>query len=316
VGRFLVRRLLALVPVLFGVSVLVFGIMRMIPGDAIEIFVGTQVGLTPEQRRELERIFGMDVPLHQQYLGWVLRVARGDLGTSLRTGREVRQDIAARFPVSLQLAVVATSVSVGLALPLGMVAAVRRGTAVDVLVRLGGLVGLSLPGFWLATLLVLVFSKYLPVGLLSSYVPPGVSLSQSLRASVLPTVALAAPLTAVLMRYVRASLLEVLGQDYIRTARSKGLREGVVVRRHALRNALIPVVTVVGIQFGYLLGGTVVVEEIFGIPGMGRLVLYAIYQRDYPVVQAVVLLSACLFVLVNLMVDVLYAVLDPRIRYA
>jgi peptide/nickel transport system permease protein len=316
VGRFLVRRLLALVPVLFGVSVLVFGIMRMIPGDAIEIFVGTQVGLTPEQRRELERIFGMDVPLHQQYLGWVLRVARGDLGTSLRTGREVRQDIAARFPVSLQLAVVATSVSVGLALPLGVLAAVRRGTAVDVLVRLGGLVGLSLPGFWLATLLVLVFSKYLPVGLLSSYVPPDVSLSQSLRASVLPTVALAAPLTAVLMRYVRASLLEVLGQDYIRTARSKGLREGLVVRRHALRNALIPVVTVVGIQFGYLLGGTVVVEEIFGIPGMGRLVLYAIYQRDYPVVQAVVLLSACLFVLVNLMVDVLYAVLDPRIRYA
>jgi peptide/nickel transport system permease protein len=316
VGRFLVRRLLALVPVLFGVSVLVFGIMRMIPGDAIEIFVGTQVGLTPEQRRELERIFGMDVPLHQQYLGWVLRVARGDLGTSLRTGREVRQDIAARFPVSLQLAVVATSVSVGLALPLGVLAAVRRGTAVDVLVRLGGLVGLSLPGFWLATLLVLVFSKYLPVGLLSSYVPPDVSLSQSLRASVLPTLALAAPLTAVLMRYVRASLLEVLGQDYIRTARSKGLREGLVVRRHALRNALIPVVTVVGIQFGYLLGGTVVVEEIFGIPGMGRLVLYAIYQRDYPVVQAVVLLSACLFVLVNLMVDVLYAVLDPRIRYA
>jgi peptide/nickel transport system permease protein len=290
--------------------------MRMIPGDAIEIFVGTQVGLTPEQRRELERIFGMDVPLHQQYLGWVLRVARGDLGTSLRTGREVRQDIAARFPVSLQLAVVATSVSVGLALPLGVLAAVRRGTAVDVLVRLGGLVGLSLPGFWLATLLVLVFSKYLPVGLLSPYVPPDVSLSQSLRASVLPTVALAAPLTAVLMRYVRASLLEVLGQDYIRTARSKGLREGVVVGRHALRNAMIPVVTVVGIQFGYLLGGTVVVEEIFGIPGMGRLVLYAIYQRDYPVVQAVVLLSACLFVLVNLMVDVLYAVLDPRIRYA
>ncbi len=315
-GRFLVRRLLALVPVLLGVSVLVFGIMRLIPGDAIEIFVGTQVGLTPEQRRELERIFGMDVPLHQQYLGWVLRVARGDLGTSLRTGRRVREDLAARFPVSFQLAVLATFVSVGLALPLGVLAAVRRGTAVDLLVRLGALVGLSLPGFWLATLLVLVFSKYLPVGLLSPYVPPGVSLSQNLRALVLPTVALAAPLTAVLMRYVRASLLEVLGQDYIRTARSKGLREAVVVGRHALRNALIPVVTVVGIQFGYLLGGTVVIEEIFGIPGMGRLVLYAIYQRDYPVVQAVVLLAACLFVLVNLMVDVLYAVLDPRIRYA
>jgi len=316
VGRFLVRRLLALVPVLLGVSVLVFGIMRLIPGDAIEIFVGTQVGLTPEQRQELERIFGMDVPLHQQYLGWVLRVARGDLGTSLRTGRRVGEDLAARFPVSFQLAVLATSVSVGMALPLGVLAAVRRGTGLDLLIRLGALVGLSLPGFWLGTLLVLVFSKYLPVGLLSPYVPPGVSLSQNLRALVLPTVALAAPLTAVLMRYVRASLLEVLGQDYIRTARSKGLREAVVVGRHALRNALIPVVTVVGIQFGYLLGGTVVIEEIFGIPGMGRLVLYAIYQRDYPVVQAVVLLAACLFVLVNLMVDVLYAVLDPRIRYA
>jgi len=316
VGRFLVRRLLALVPVLLGVSVLVFGIMRLIPGDAIEIFVGTQVGLTPEQRRELERIFGMDVPLHQQYLGWVLRVARGDLGTSLRTGRRVREDLAARFPVSFQLAVLATFVSVGMALPLGVLGAVRGRTGLDLLIRLGALVGLSLPGFWLATLLVLVFSKYLPVGLLSPYVPPGVSLSQNLRALVLPTVALAAPLTAVLMRYVRASLLEVLGQDYIRTARSKGLREAVVVGRHALRNALIPVVTVVGIQFGYLLGGTVVIEEIFGIPGMGRLVLYAIYQRDYPVVQAVVLLAACLFVLVNLMVDVLYAVLDPRIRYA
>ena len=315
-GRFLVRRLLALVPVLLGVSVLVFGIMRLIPGDAIEIFVGTQVGLTPEQRQELERIFGMDVPLHQQYLGWVLRVARGDLGTSLRTGRRVGEDLAARFPVSFQLAVLATSVSVGMALPLGVLAAVRRGTGLDLLIRLGALVGLSLPGFWLGTLLVLVFSKYLPVGLLSPYVPPGVSLSQNLRALVLPTVALAAPLTAVLMRYVRASLLEVLGQDYIRTARSKGLREAAVVGRHALRNALIPVVTVVGIQFGYLLGGTVVIEEIFGIPGMGRLVLYAIYQRDYPVVQAVVLLAACLFVLVNLMVDVLYAVLDPRIRYA
>ncbi len=315
-GRFLVRRLLALVPVLLGVSVLVFGIMRLIPGDAIEIFVGTQVGLTPEQRRELERIFGMDVPLHQQYLGWVLRVVRGDLGTSLRTGRRVREDLAARFPVSFQLAVLATFVSVGTALPLGVLAAVRRGTGLDLLIRLGALVGLSLPGFWLATLLVLVFSKYLPVGLLSPYVPPGVSLSQNLRALVLPTVALAAPLTAVLLRYVRASLLEVLGQDYIRTARSKGLREAVVVGRHALRNALIPVVTVVGIQFGYLLGGTVVIEEIFGIPGMGRLVLYAIYQRDYPVVQAVVLLAAFLFVLVNLVVDVLYAVLDPRIRYA
>lgn len=314
-ARFLIRRLASLVPVLFGVTVLVFSVMRLIPGDVIEIYAGTQVGLTPEQRRELERIFGVDLPAYRQYLDWISRAVRGDLGTSLRTGRKVGQEIAARLPVSAELALLATGLAVVAGVPLGMLAATRRGRRSDAVVRVVGLAGLSLPGFWLATLLVLIFSKYLPVGLLSPYVRLTTDPVANLRAVVLPTVALAAPLAAVLMRYVRASLLEVLGQDYIRTARSKGLPEAVVLRRHALQNALIPVVTVVGIQFGYLLGGTVVVEEVFGIPGMGRLVLYAIYQRDYPVVQAVVLISALLFVLVNLTVDVLYALLDPRIRY-
>lgn len=313
--RFLTGRLLSLVPVLLGVSVLIFLLMRLIPGDAIEIFVGTQVGLTPEQRRELERIFGMDVPLHRQYLDWIGRAVRGDLGTSLRTGRSVAGEILARFPVSAQLAALAMLVALGVAVPLGVISAVRRGSGTDAAVRLAGLLGLSLPGFWLATMLVLVFSKYLPIGLLDAYVPPAVDLWRNLKALLLPALALAAALAAVLMRYVRSSLLEVLGQDYIRTARGKGLWEAAVVGRHALRNALVPVITVLGIQFGYLLGGTVVVEEIFAIPGMGRLVLYAIYQRDYPVVQAVVLLSALTFVLVNLVVDVLYALLDPRIRY-
>lgn len=313
--RFLTGRLLSLVPVLLGVSVLIFLLMRLIPGDAIEIFVGTQVGLTPEQRRELERIFGMDVPLHRQYLDWIGRAVRGDLGTSLRTGRSVAGEILARFPVSAELAALAMLVALSVAVPLGVISAMQRGSGTDAAVRLAGLLGLSLPGFWLATMLVLVFSKYLPIGLLDSYVPPTVDPWRNLKALLLPALALAAALAAVLMRYVRSSLLEVLGQDYIRTARSKGLWEAAVVGRHALRNALVPVITVLGIQFGYLLGGTVVVEEIFAIPGMGRLVLYAIYQRDYPVVQAVVLLSALTFVLMNLVVDVLYGLLDPRIRY-
>lgn len=306
---------MSLGPVLFGVTVLVFLILRLIPGDVIEVYAGTQVGLTPEQRRELERIFGMDRPLYRQYVDWIAGVLQGDLGTSLRTGRKVGHEIATRLPVSAELATLATGLAMVVGLPLGMLAATQRGRAWDAVARVAGLMGLSLPGFWLATLLVLVFSKYLPVGLLGPYVRPTVDPLANLRVLALPTVALATPLAAVLMRYVRASLVEVLGQEYIRTARSKGLPERVVLRRHALRNALIPVVTVVGIQFGYLLGGTVVVEEVFGIPGMGRLVLYAIYQRDYPVVQAVVLVSALLFVGVNLAVDVLYAFLDPRIRY-
>jgi peptide/nickel transport system permease protein len=313
--RFIVSRLLTLAPVLIGVSILVFLLMRLIPGDAVELFVGTQIELTPEQRRELERIFGMDIPLYRQYLDWIGGMFRGDLGTSLRTGRPVAVEIAPRLPVSAQLAAIALAMAVAAALPLGILSAVRRGTRVDAAVRLVGLLGLSLPGFWLATMLVLLFSRFLPIGLIDKFVPFLENPAHNLRIMLLPSFALAVAVAAVLMRYVRSSLLEVLGQDYIRTARSKGLWEAVVVGRHALRNALIPVMTVLGMYFGYLLGGTVVVEEIFAIPGMGRLMLHAIYQRDYPIVQTLVLLSAVTFVLINLVVDVLYALVDPRIRY-
>lgn len=302
-------------PVLVGVSILIFLLMRLIPGDAIEIFAGTQIELTVEQRRELERIFGMDVPLHQQYLNWIGRVVQGDLGTSLRTGRPVGREILGRLPVSAELAVLALLMALAIAIPLGVLSSVNRGTRLDGAVRVGGLLGLSLPGFWLGTMLVLIFSRFLPIGLLDRYVPFTDDPLRNMKGMILPAATLAVAMAAVLMRYVRSSLLEVLGQDYIRTARSKGLWEAAVVGKHALRNALIPVITVLGFQFAYLLGGTVVVEEIFAIPGMGRMTLYAIYQRDYPLVQALVLLSAITFTLVNLVVDVLYALLDPRIRY-
>ncbi len=313
--RYVASRLLALVPVLVGVSILVFLLMRLIPGDAIELFVGTQIELTQEQRRELERIFGMDIPVHQQYLSWVGGLLQGDLGTSLRTGKAVGEEIARRLPVSAELAALAMVMALGIALPLGVLSAVRRGTRVDAAVRVGGLIGLSLPGFWLATMLVLLFSRFLPIGLVDRFVPLSEDPLHNLKIMLLPSLSLAVAVAAVLMRYVRSSLLEVLGQDYIRTARSKGLRDVVVVGKHALKNAIIPVITVLGIYFGYLLGGTVVVEEIFAIPGMGRLMLYAIYQRDYPIVQTLVLLSALTFVVINLMVDVMYALVDPRIRY-
>ena len=312
---FLLSRLLALLPVLWGVSVVVFLLIHLIPGDAIQMFLGTQVDMTPAQMAELRRLFGLDKSLPAQYADWILRLTRGDFGVSLRTSRPVLPDILARLPVSLEITVLALAVALTIALPVGIVAALRRGSASDALIRIAGLVGLSIPNFWLATMLLLLLGNVLPVASIGVYVGLLTNPVANLTVLALPAFSLGVALAAVLMRFVRSSLLEVLGQEYVRTARAKGLREILVINRHALRNALIPVITVVGFQAGYLLGGTVVIEEVFALPGMGRLALNAIAQRDYPVVQGIVLTIACLFVLVNLAVDVLYAFVDPRVRY-
>jgi peptide/nickel transport system permease protein len=313
--RYLATRLLALVPVLLGILTVVFVLIRLIPGDAVQLFLGTQVELTPEQMAELRRFFGVDKPLHVQYVDYLSRIVRGDLGVSLRTSRLVLDDILQRLPLSFQLATLALLVAVVIAVPLGIASAVTRNSAFDVFTRIGGLLGLSMPSFWLGAMLILVFSRYLHISL-GQYVPITQNPLGTLQSLYLPALALGAAIAAILMRYVRSSLLEVLGQEYIRTARGKGLRSSAVMLRHALPNAMIPVITVLGFQMGYLLGGTVVIEEIFALPGMGRLVLQAIFQRDYPVVQGVVLVIALLFVLTNLVVDLLYAWIDPRIRYA
>jgi len=233
---------------------------------------------------------------------------------SLRTARPVLPDILTRLPLSFQLATLALAIALLIAIPLGIVSALARNSTTDVVARIGGLLGLSIPNFWLGAMLILVFSRVgrLPLG---QYAPLSQNPLMTLRSLALPAVALGMAIAAILMRHVRSSLLEVLGQEYIRTAHGKGLRARVVMLRHALPNAMIPVITVLGFQMGYLLGGTVVIEEIFALPGMGRLVLQAIFQRDYPVVQGVVLVIAFLFVLTNLIVDVLYAWIDPRIRY-
>lgn len=312
--RYLAGRLLAFIPVLLGILSVVFLLIRMIPGDAIQLFLGTQVEMTPTQMTELRRVFGLDKPLPLQYVDYLGRIGRGDFGVSLRTARPVLPDILARLPVSFELAVVALALATVIAVPLGAISALLRNSWLDVGARVGGLLGLSIPNFWLGTMLILIVSRYLRVSI-GQYVALTDDVVRNAEIMLLPAIALGVAIAAVLLRYVRSSLLEVLAQDFVRTARGKGLREILVLTRHALPNALIPVVTVLGFQLGYLLGGTVVIEEIFALPGMGRLALNAIFQRDYPVVQGVVLIVALLFVTINLVVDMLYAWIDPRIRY-
>lgn len=314
--RYISGRIIQLIPVLFGVSVVVFVLIRMVPGDAVQMYIGTQVSPTPEQLEELKRLFGIDKPIHLQYLDWIRRVLRGDLGVSLRTARPVLDDILARLPVSAELALLSLAFALMVGIPAGIVSALWRNSFTDGLSRVVGLLGLSIPDFWLATLMVLFASRFLSVLRLASFVSFIENPMENLKAMLLPAVTFGTGLSAVIMRYVRSSLLEVLMQDYVRTARAKGLSERLVVCKHALRNALTPVVTIVGIYAGYLLGGTVVIEEVFALPGMGRLALYAIYQRDYPLVQGIVLIITLLFVLINLVVDIMYVLVDPRIRYS
>jgi peptide/nickel transport system permease protein len=304
-----------LVPTLFGISLLVFALMRFLPGDVVQVMIGAEAQLGPEQRATLYRLVGLDAPLHVQYVRWLGDLARGDLGVSLRTAEPVAAVIAQRLPVTLELGLLAALVSWCVAVPLGVVAAVRRHGILDVVAHVVGLVGLSVPNFWLATMLLLITSLHLrwqPAGeWLSPLVYPMANAEQML----LPVLSLSAALVAVVMRMTRSSMLEVLGQDYVRTARAKGLAEPRILARHAFKNAAIPVVTVMGVQVGYLFGGAVVVELIFGLPGIGWMILNGIQQRDYPLVQGGVLFVAVTFILVNLAVDVLYAWLDPRIRY-
>jgi len=314
-GKYLLRRLVLLVPTLLGISALVLVLMRLLPGNAVDVLIGTEITLGPEQRKTLMRLFGLDTPIYLHYLRWLGEVLRGNLGVSLRTSEPMTRVLMQRLPITAELAILSVCLSWVLAIPLGVVSAVRRGGALDFFSHIVGLLGLSVPNFWLATMLLLVTSLYLNWQPALIWVSPFKDLTANLQQMLLPVLSLSAVLIAVVMRMMRSSMLEVLGQDYVRTARSKGLRERIVLVRHAFKNAAIPVITVQGIQVGYLLGGAVVVEQIFGMPGIGWLILNGIYQRDYPVVQAGVLFVAVAFVIVNLLVDLVYAYLDPRIRY-
>lgn len=313
---YVLRQVLFAIPALFGVTVVVFGLMKAVPGDVVTNLVGLQGNVSAERLVELRRMFGLDLPVHVQFGQWLSAAVQGDLGSSLRTGRPIVGDLALRFPVTLELTLLGLLIALVLAVPLGIMAALWRGKVVDYAVSLFALLGLSIPGFFLGILLILLFSlrlEWLPP---AGYVPFTESPVENLRHMLLPSVSLGLILAAAATRIMRSSMLEVLGRDYVRTARAKGLAKRTVILRHALRNALNPVITVVGLQFGALLGGAVIIEQVFALPGVGRFALEGINLRDYPVVQGSVLLISVAFIAVNVLVDTVYSLVDPRIRYA
>jgi len=312
---FLLRRLISTFAGALALSVLIFLLIRLVPGDAVTLWIGQEGTMTPEVQKTLRKMFGLTDPLPVQYLRWLGDLLQGDLGYSFRSRLPVAQLMGRSLPITIELAAMAMLLTAAIAVPLGVLSAVRRNTPTDLIARLLGLVGLSMPSFWLAVLFILISATYFDWLPALIYVSPLKDLAENLKQMVMPTVALALPLMAVVMRMTRSAMLEVLNQDYVRTARAKGVAEQVMLLRHAMKNALIPIVTVMGIQLGRLLGGAVIVEQIFALPGVGTLLVSAITERDYPMVQGTVLAMGLLFILVQLLVDLCYGYIDPRIRY-
>jgi peptide/nickel transport system permease protein len=313
--RYIVGRLLLMIPTLIGVAILTFVIMRAVPGDIVALrYAGSSV---PQEIIDQERhILGLDKPMWAQFVDWMTSISRFDLGQSLWTGHSVVEEVQVRVPLSIELAVLATLFAVALALPLGVVAAVKQDSWIDYAIRVFSIGGLAMPSFWIGIMMVLITLT------LWGWAPPVVFTPlfddpvANLAGLILPAVAVGYRYSAVSMRMTRSTVLEVLREDYVRTARAKGLRETIVVVRHALRNALLPVVTVISLEFAFLIGGLVVTEQVFNLNGIGKLLVDAVAHRDYPLIQALVLLLAAVFVLVNFVVDMVYVVLDPRIRYS
>jgi peptide/nickel transport system permease protein len=310
--EFLVRRAFISAVTLLLISLIVFTGVRLIPGDPARVLGGTDAD--PAGLEEIREKYGLKDPIPVQYLRWLGLALRGDLGESIRTRTSVAWTVAIKAPITIELAALSLLVAVGIAIPAGVLAAVRRNTVWDVLASSVSLCGVSVPNFWLGIMLILLVSVrfgWLPA---SGFVPLREDALGNVKRMVMPALVLGTGLAAVLMRQTRNAMIEVLSADYVRTARAKGLAQWAVVIRHALRNGLIPVVTILGLQMGALMGGAVVTEQIFVLPGFGRLIVEAVFTRDYPVVQGVVLITASFYVLINLLVDVSYTVLNPRIR--
>jgi peptide/nickel transport system permease protein len=305
-----------LVLVLFGVSVLTFLMIRLVPGDAVQIMLGANAEVTPDRIEALRRQLGLDRPLVEQYLVWAGGVLTGDLGTSVWTGRPVVEEIAGRVGVTVQLTVMGLALAVLLSVPAGCAMAYLRSSAADYAIRVLTIVGVTVPSFWLGVLMFYGVFAYAPGFQVVGWVPFSEDPLGNLQRMVLPTIALSLPILASLARIVRSAMLDALSQDYVRTARAKGATEASVVFRHALRNALIPFVTALGIMAGYLFGGSIVIEQVFALPGLGRLIVGAIAERNYPLIQASILLVTATFVVVNFLVDLLCAAIDPRARAA
>ena len=315
--NYIIRRLLLLIPTIFIVTIIVFCAVRFIPGEVVEL-MAAQHGEAQDIEYTMEMIrkdLGLDVPIYVQYGRWIGGVLRGDLGESLWTHRSISQDILQRLPVSLELGIMAIIVGIFIALPVGILSAIRQDTMTDYFTRGLAIILISVPSFWIGTMIMVYPAKYL--GWMPSvlYVPFFEDPIGNLKQFIIPALILGMVMSGTTMRMTRTMMLEVLRQDYIRTAWAKGLKEGVVISRHALKNALIPVVTIIGMQLPVLVGGSVILEMIFGLPGIGRYFIYALTMRDYPIVSAINLVIAAFVMLCNLGVDLLYARLDPRIQY-
>ncbi|MFJ9499719.1 ABC transporter permease subunit [Brevibacillus centrosporus] len=303
--RYIVKRLIGIIPIIFIVSLLIFFFIHLVPGDPVRLAAGKEATL--EEITRVRQELGLDKPLAVQYLNYMKNLFTGNLGHSLKTGLPISDMFENRYEISLKLTFMSLGWALVLGLVIGTISAVFRNKWPDFLGMLTAISGISLPGFWLGLILIQVFSVQL------GWFPTGGT--DSWKSYVLPSITLGAGIMSMLARFTRSSLLETLKEDFIRTGRAKGLKESVVVRKHALKNSMIPVVTIAGLQFGFLLGGSVVVETVFSIPGMGRLLIDSIAFRDYPVVQAVILLFSLEFILVNLLVDILYKALNPKIRF-
>ena len=310
--NFLPRRLLQLIPTLFLVSVMIFMLQQLLPGDPALVMAGEEKD--PEVIEQIRKQYRLDQPLPVQYLYWIGGVLQGDLGESMRIKQPVASLIADKLPVTLQLATMAMAFALLIGIPAGILSAVKKGTAWDTAANVFALWGLSTPNFWLGILLIFLFSVQLGWLPASGWVSPFEDLGQSLATTVMPAFVLGNAIAAVLMRHTRSAMLQAMSADYVRTARAKGLRERAVVLRHALRNALTPVITLGALEFGTLLSGAVLTEQVFSVPGFGKLIVDAVFNRDYAVVQGVVLVTATVYVLLNLLADVLYVLVNPRLR--
>ena len=312
-GGYILKRIAFAIPTLIGVTVGIFLMVRLLPGDIIDILFGGDLTASEEIKDQAREQLGLNGSYPEQYWRWISGVVQGDFGFSLRNTEPVSNIVVDALPITLELMFLGLLIAIVVGVPLGVISAVRRDSAPDYISRVGGLVGLSIPSFWLATLLLLFTSRAFgwvpPLNYISPLDDPIGNLSQF----ILPAISISVFTMAIVMRMVRATMLEVLGQDYVRTARAKGVSRRSVITRHALRNALIPVVTIVGFEIGVLIGGAAIIEIIFGLPGIGYLLLQAIFGRDYPVIQAMTLLIAFTFIFANLLVDILYGFLDPRI---
>src|SRR5436190_5384953 len=309
---FLLRRIALIIPTLFFVSVLIFGLQQLLPGDPALAMAGED--RDPAVIAFLREKYHLDQPLPVRYALWIEGVARGDLGESIRIKRPVLDLIAEKLPVTAELALLAILISLAIGIPAGILAAVKNETLIDYGTTMAALWGLSVPNFWLGILLILLFSVELGLLPASGFVSPAESLKQNLLTLIMPAFVLGNAIAAVMMRHTRSAMLQVLSADYVRTARAKGLSERRVILRHALRNALVPVITLGALEFGQLLSGAVLTEQVFTIPGFGKLIVDAVFNRDYAVVQGVVLCAALAFILLNLLADIAYVLVNPRLR--